>query len=309
MKKTLLVTSLVCSGLALGSFSENAKADNSQPVNTNNDQGQAQINNGNTLVNKQSVTLSQPSEIDTNTVLSNFTKDSGISTTQDGVNYNVTQQENGYQIELFQNMGQYNHLLAIYNYNPVNHTFSRIGEDFQADISMGESLKQDNSNQENSKPVNSQQLGLNDVAVWTDQYGITHHVRSNGMDRQTIAGSSQVNYEDWYGAFPDNVVIKNGDTVKHMTRQDYKQYLQSQPQSKQNNQYSNNGLSIKDNQPRSTNNQSSQSNSADLTDSRSSQAKKLPQTGNDINSKAGLGGLVLASLATMFALGKRKEKY
>lgn len=305
MKKTLLVTSLVCSGLALGSLSENAKADNIQPVNTNNNQGQAQINNGNTLVNKQSVTLSQPSEIDTNTVLSNFTKDSGISTTQDGVNYNVTQQENGYQIELFQNMGQYNHLLAIYNYNPVNHTFSRIGGDFQADTPMGESLKKGNSNQENSKPVNIQQLGLNDVAVWTDQYGITHHVHSNGMDRQTIAGSSQVNYEDWYGAFPDNVVIKNGDTVKHMTRQDYKQYLQSQ----QNNQHNSNGLSIKDNKPQLTNNQSSQSNSSDLTDNQPNQTKKLPQTGNDTNNKAGLGGLALTSLATMFALGKRKEKY
>jgi len=309
MKKTLLVTSLVCSGLALGSLSENAKANNNQPVNTNNNQGQAQINNGNTLVNKQSVALQQPSENDTITILSNFTKDSGISTNQDGINYTVTQQENGYQIELSKNMGQYNHLLAIYNYNPVNHTFSQIGGVFQADTPMGESLKKGNSSQENSKPVNSQQLGLNDVAVWTDQYGINHHVDSDGMDRQTIAGSSQVNYEDWYGAFPDNVVIKNDDTVKHMTRQDYKQYLQSQPQSKQNNQHNSNGLSIKDNQPQSTNNQSSQSNSADLTDSQSNQAKKLPQTGNDINSKAGLGGLALASLTIMFALGKRKEKY
>lgn len=310
MKKTLLVTSLVCSGLALGSFSENAKADDSQPANTNSNQGQIQANtNGSTLINKQSVTLQQPSESDTDTTLSNFTKDSGISTTQDGVNYTVTQQGNDYQIELSQNMGQYNHLLAIYNYNPVNHTFSQIGEDFQADISMSKSLKQDNSNQENSNSVNSQQLGLNDVAVWTDQYGITHHVDSDGMDRMTIPGSDQVKYQDWYGAFPDNVVIKNDDTVEHMARQDYKQYLQSHPQSKQNNQHNSNGLSIKDNQPRSTNNQFSQSNSADMTDSHPSQAKKLPQTGNDINSKAGLGGLVLASLATMFALGKRKEKY
>jgi hypothetical protein len=56
------------------------------------------------------------------------------------------------------------------------------------------------------------QLGLGDVAVWTDSYGITHHVDSDGMDRQTIAGSTQVNYEDWSGSLPaDAQVIHNGD--------------------------------------------------------------------------------------------------
>ncbi|WP_267202557.1 hypothetical protein [Limosilactobacillus kribbianus] len=56
------------------------------------------------------------------------------------------------------------------------------------------------------------QLGLGDVAVWTDSYGITHHVDSDGMDRQTIAGSSQVNYEDWSGPLPtDAQVIHNGE--------------------------------------------------------------------------------------------------
>ena len=54
---------------------------------------------GSTLINKQSVTLQQPSESDTDTTLSNFTNDSGISTTQDGVNYTVTQQGNDYQID------------------------------------------------------------------------------------------------------------------------------------------------------------------------------------------------------------------
>ena len=139
MNKILLVTSLICSGLALGSLSENAKADDNQPANTNSNQGQTQANtNGSTLINKHSVTLQQPSESDTDTTLGNFTKDSGISTTQDGVNYTVTQQGNDYQIELSQNMGQYNHLLAIYNYSPATHTFKQTGGDFQANTPMGQ---------------------------------------------------------------------------------------------------------------------------------------------------------------------------
>lgn len=301
MKKMLLATSLICGGLALGSLSQNAKADSNQPTNPNNNQDQTQANNGSTLINKQSITLQQPSESDTNTVLSNFTKDSGISTTQDGVSYTVNPQNDGYQIELSQNMGQYNHLLAIYNYNPTTHTYKQIGGTYQADVPMGESLKQDNGNQENSKPVNSQQLGLNDVAVWTDQYGITHHVHSNGMDRQTISGSTQIKRQDWYGAFPDNAVIKDSDNVQHMTHQEYRQHLQSQPQDNQH-PYGK-GLSI------SNNNQStySRANQDQISQANQTQAKELPQTGND--NKAELGGLVLASLTTMFGLGKRKERY
>lgn len=284
----LLATSLICGGLALGSLSQNAKADSNQSTNPNNNQDQTQANNDSTLINKQSITLQQPSENDTNTILSSFTKDSGISTTQDGVSYTVNPQNDGYQIELSQNMGQYNHLLAIYNYNPTTHTYKQIGGTYQADVPMGESLKQDNGNQENSKPVNSQQLGLNDVAVWTDQYGIIHHVHSNGMDRQTISGSTQIEYQDWYGAFPDNAVIKDSDNVQHTTRQEYGQHLQSQPQDNNQSTYS-----------RANQGQTSQANQT--------QAKELPQTGND--NKDELGGLVLASLTTMFALGKRKEKY
>ena len=290
MKKTLLVTSLICSGLALGSLSENAKADDSQPANTNSNQDQTQVNNGSTLTNKQSVTLQQPSESDTNTVLSNFTKDSGISTTQDGVNYTVTQQDNGYQIELSQNMGQYNHLLAIYNYNPATHTFKQTGGDFQADTPMGQSLKQNNGEQESSKPVSSQQLGLTNEATWQDPDGSVHNVNSDGLDHYYNAQTKTYQYQDWSGALPDNAVIKDSDNMQHMTRQEYKQSLQSQSQ--QNNQQYGNGLFIKDNQPQPTTNQS----------------KELPQTGN-ANSKAGLGGLALASLTAMFALGKRKEEY
>ena len=40
------------------------------------------------------------------------------------------------------------------------------------------------------------QLGTNDLAVWTDQYGIVHHVDSNGLDHQTIPGSVQDHYEN-----------------------------------------------------------------------------------------------------------------
>lgn len=301
MKKMLLATSLICGGLALGSLSQSAKADSNQPTNPDNNQDQTQANNGSTLINKQSITLQQPSENDTNTILSSFTKDSGISTTQNGVSYTVNPQNDGYQIELSQNMGQYNHLLAIYNYNPTTHTYKQIGGTYQADVPMGESLKQNNGNQENSKPVNSQQLGLNEVAVWTDQYGITHHVHSNGMDRQTISGSTQIEYQDWYGAFPDNAVIKDSDNVQHTTRQEYRQHLQSQPQDNQH-PYGKE-LSI------SNNNQStySRANQDQISQANQTQAKELPQTGND--NKAELGGLVLASLTTMFALGKRKEKY
>ena len=307
MKKTLLATSLICSGLALGSLSENAKADDSQPVNPNSNQGQTQANtNSSTLINKQSITLQQPSENNTNTILSSFTKDSGISTTQDGVSYTVNPQNDGYQIELSQDMGQYNHLLAIYNYNPTTHTYKQIGGTYQADVPMGESLKQNNGNQESSKPVNSQQLGLTNEATWQDPDGSVHNVNSDGLDHYYNAQTKTYQYQDWSGVLPNNAVIKDSDNVQHMTHQEYKQSLQSQPQ--QNSQQYGNGLFTKDNQPQPTTNQPSQSNSSDQTTNQSSQAKELPQTGN-ANSKAGLGVLALASLTTMFALGKRKEKY
>lgn len=56
---------------------------------------------------------------------------------------------------------------------------------------------------------NSIQLGLGDVATWTDQYGITHHVDSDGMDRQTIPGSIEVHYQDWSGPLPDNAQVSH----------------------------------------------------------------------------------------------------
>ena len=71
------------------------------------------------------------------------------------------------------------------------------------------SSSQSSSSTANSNVNNNsqKQLGLNDVAVWTDQYGVTHHVDSDGMDRQTIAGSSQTNYQDWSRSLPSNAQI------------------------------------------------------------------------------------------------------
>ena len=71
------------------------------------------------------------------------------------------------------------------------------------------SSSQSSSSTANSNVNNNsqKQLGLNDVAVWTDQYGVTHHVDSDGMDRQTISGSSQTNYQDWSGSLPSNAQI------------------------------------------------------------------------------------------------------
>ena len=54
---------------------------------------------------------------------------------------------------------------------------------------------------------NNQQLGLSDIATWTDEHAITHHVDSDGMDRQTTKGSQQVSYQDWSGALPQNATI------------------------------------------------------------------------------------------------------
>lgn len=55
------------------------------------------------------------------------------------------------------------------------------------------------------------QLGLGDVASWTDNKGITHHVDSDGMDRETISGSSQVHYQNWSGSLPQNAVVSHNN--------------------------------------------------------------------------------------------------
>lgn len=60
----------------------------------------------------------------------------------------------------------------------------------------------ESSTSSSSQSSSQKQLGLNDVAVWTDENGITHHVDSDGMDRQTSPNQSGVTYKDWSGSLP-----------------------------------------------------------------------------------------------------------
>lgn len=59
------------------------------------------------------------------------------------------------------------------------------------------------------KQNQEKQLGLGDVATWTDSKGVTHHVDSDGMDRYTAKGSSQVQYQDFSGSLPSEAVISH----------------------------------------------------------------------------------------------------
>lgn len=65
----------------------------------------------------------------------------------------------------------------------------------------------ESSTSSSSQSSSQKQLGLNDVAVWTDENGITHHVNSDGMDRQTSPNQSGVTYKDWSGSLPSNAQI------------------------------------------------------------------------------------------------------
>nr|WP_289564056.1 hypothetical protein [Limosilactobacillus vaginalis] len=61
------------------------------------------------------------------------------------------------------------------------------------------------------KEQKSVQLGLGDVATWTDSEGVTHNVDSDGMDRYTTKGSSQVQYKNWSGALPNGVTVSHNE--------------------------------------------------------------------------------------------------
>ena len=67
--------------------------------------------------------------------------------------------------------------------------------------------KQNTNSSDSTSSSSQKQLGLSDVAVWTDENGVTHHVDSDGMDRQTKAGSSSITYKDWSGSLPSNAQI------------------------------------------------------------------------------------------------------
>lgn len=53
------------------------------------------------------------------------------------------------------------------------------------------------------------QLGLGDTAVWTDNKGVTHHVNSDGLDKQTTQNSNSVSYSDWSGSLPQGVKVEH----------------------------------------------------------------------------------------------------
>lgn len=69
------------------------------------------------------------------------------------------------------------------------------------------SNKQNSTNSSSSQKASQKQLGLSDVAVWTDENGVTHHVDSDGMDRQTSPNQSGTTYKDWSGSLPSNAQI------------------------------------------------------------------------------------------------------
>ena len=311
MKKTLLVTSLICSGLVLGSLSENAKADEtrSQIEAQGNQQIQYywnQYQQG--LQERQQAWEQGHGDRFSNAYITADAKAGAMyqewlrAQTRLGDelhNYDVSQYEKQQNQKPQDNAdgstltNKQSATLQQPSESDTNTVLSNFTN--QADVPMGDSLKQDKGNQESTNPVSSQQLGLTNEATRQEPDGSVHNVNSDGLDHYYKAQAKTYQYQDRSGALPDNAVIKDSDNMQYMTRQEYKQSLQSQSQSQQNNQQYGNGLFIKDNQSQPTNNQSSQ-------------AKELPQTGN-ANSKAGLGGLALASLTAMFALGKRKERY
>ncbi|WP_420214452.1 hypothetical protein ACOBMG_08060 [Limosilactobacillus mucosae] len=61
------------------------------------------------------------------------------------------------------------------------------------------------SNSSSAQSSSNIQLGLNDVATWTDSNGVVHNVDSDGMDRQIKNG--QTTYADWSGPLPSNAQV------------------------------------------------------------------------------------------------------
>lgn len=76
--------------------------------------------------------------------------------------------------------------------------------------SNSSSVASTNSSSSTSSQQHSNiQLGLGDVAVWTDANGVTHHVDSDGMDRQNVPGKSKIQYADWSGPLPANATVQH----------------------------------------------------------------------------------------------------
>lgn len=119
---------------------------------------------------------------------------------------------------------QSNNVSAITSSNAVDHSTTSSNVSGHSDKSnVASSSSQTNTSKVNtvvttpsvtkhqSQSSQEIQLGLGDVASWTDDKGITHHVDSDGMDRQTISGSDQIHYQDWSGKLPQNATVSHND--------------------------------------------------------------------------------------------------
>lgn len=77
----------------------------------------------------------------------------------------------------------------------------------QSNTSSAVSDQSSDSTSSQANQKSQRQLGLSDVAVWTDSNGVTHHVDSDGMDRQTSPNSQSTTYADWSGSLPSQAQI------------------------------------------------------------------------------------------------------
>lgn len=78
--------------------------------------------------------------------------------------------------------------------------------------STANNTNQNTANTQKSSAPKAQQeiqLGLGEVASWTDSQGTTHHVDSDGMDRYTTKGNQEVQYQDWSGSLPQNATVNH----------------------------------------------------------------------------------------------------
>ncbi len=119
-------------------------------------------------------------------VLAHFNTVTGYPTVNDKYNYQVTKESDGnYTITVNQDMGSYEHLVSIYSYNPSMNWVHKL---------FGETL--------------NNQVGLNQLAVWTDNAGMIHHVNSNGLDTIYNPKTHETAYLDFEGSLPENAEIK-----------------------------------------------------------------------------------------------------
>lgn len=85
---------------------------------------------------------------------------------------------------------------------------SKADSESSSSSAVVDNESQSSSSSSSSSSVQSSsniQLGLNDVATWTDSNGVVHNVDSDGMDRQVKNG--QTTYADWSGPLPSNAQV------------------------------------------------------------------------------------------------------